>query len=73
MGGHHRRSAAAAAAGPGGGQPSTGAFADQVAFKLGQSREDMEDQLAARSGGVDRLLEAPKPDAAVGQSGDGVD
>ena len=55
------------------GQPGAGAFADQVAFELGQGGEDVEDELAARGGGVDRLLEAAEPDAAVGQAGDGVD
>ena len=34
--------------GPGGGQPSGRAFADQVAFELGQGGEDVEDELAAR-------------------------
>jgi hypothetical protein len=33
----------------------------------------MEDELAAGGGGVDRLLEAAEPDAAVGETGDGVD
>ena len=33
----------------------------------------MEDELAAGGGGVDRLLERPEPDAALGQAGDGVD
>ena len=33
----------------------------------------MEHQLAAGGGGVDRLLEAAEPDAALGQAGDGVD
>jgi hypothetical protein len=32
----------------------------------------VEDELAA-GGGVDRLLEAAEPDAALGQPGDGVD
>jgi hypothetical protein len=73
VGGHHWRSAAVAAAGPGGLQSRGGAFADEVAFELGQGGEDMEDELAARGGGVDRLLQAPEPDAAVGQAGDGVD
>ena len=58
--------------GPGRGQPSSGAFADQVAFELGQSR-DMEHELAARGRGVDRLLEARNPITAVGQAGHGVD
>jgi hypothetical protein len=33
----------------------------------------VEDELAAGGGGVDRLLEAAEPDAALGQAGDGVD
>jgi hypothetical protein len=36
-------------------------FADQVAFELGQGREDVEYELAAEGGGVDRLLETAKP------------
>jgi hypothetical protein len=40
--------------------------------RLGQGREDVEDELAAPGGG-DRLLEAAEPDPAVGQAGDGVD
>jgi hypothetical protein len=35
--------------------------------------EDVEDELAAGGGGVDRLLEAAEPDAALSQAGDGVD
>jgi hypothetical protein len=50
-----------------------GAFADEVAFELGQSGEDMEHQFAARGGGVDRLLEAAEPDPTLSQPGDGVD
>jgi hypothetical protein len=33
----------------------------------------VEDELAARGGGVDGLLQAVEPDATVGQAGDGVD
>jgi hypothetical protein len=33
----------------------------------------VEDKLAARGGGVDRLLQAAKPDAALSQADDGVD
>jgi hypothetical protein len=62
-----------AAAGSGGGQPRGGAFADQVAFELGQGGKDVEDELAAGGTGVDRFLKAAEPDAAVGQAGDGVD
>jgi hypothetical protein len=46
--------------------PSGGAFADQVAFELSQGGEDVEDELAAGGGGVDRLLEAAEPHATVG-------
>jgi hypothetical protein len=53
--------------------PAVVAFADEVAFELGQGGEDMEDELAARRGRVDCLLQAPQPDPAVGQAGDGVD
>ena len=62
-----------AAAGSGGGQSGAGAFADQVAFELGQGGEDVEHELASRGGGVDRLLQAAEPDAAFSQAGDGVD
>jgi hypothetical protein len=71
--GQRRRSAAVAAAGPGRGQPRGRAFADEVAFEFGQGREHVEDELAARGGGVDRLLEAAEPDPTLGQAGDGVD
>jgi hypothetical protein len=59
--------------GSGGGQPGGGAFADQVTLELGQGREHVEHQLAAGGGGVDCLLQAAEPDAALGQAGDGVD
>jgi hypothetical protein len=59
--------------GPGRGQPGGRAFADQVAFELGQSREHVEDKFAAGGGGVDRLLERPELDAALSQAGDDVD
>jgi hypothetical protein len=73
VGGQHRWATTPAATGPGGGQPSAGALADEVAFELGQGGEHMKDELAARGGGVDGLLQAAEPDAAVGQAGDGVD
>jgi hypothetical protein len=40
-------SAVVAAAGPGSGEPGAGAFADEVAFELGQGGEDVEHELAA--------------------------
>jgi hypothetical protein len=68
-----RPPATVAAADPGRGQHRGSALPDQVAFELGQGRENVEHQLAARSGGVDRLLQTPEPDAVVGEAGDGVD
>jgi hypothetical protein len=50
-----------------------GALADQVAFELRQGGEHVEDELAARGSGVDRLLQAAEPDPALGEAGDGVD
>jgi hypothetical protein len=54
-------------------QAGAGALADQVVFELGQGGKHVEYQLAARSGGVDRLLPAAEPDPALGEAGDGVD
>jgi hypothetical protein len=62
----HRRPAATATPGPSRGQPGAGAFADEIAFELGQGGEDMEHELAAGRGGVDRFLQTPEPHAAVG-------
>ena len=58
VGSHDRRPAAVAAADSGGLQSCGGAFADEVAFELGQGGEDVKDELAAGGGGVDRLLQA---------------
>jgi hypothetical protein len=52
----HRWAAAAAAPGPGRAQSRGRAFADEVAFELGQGREDVEHELAAGGGGVDCRL-----------------
>ena len=62
-----------AASRAGRGQAGAGAFADEVAFELGQGGKDVEDQLAAGGGGVDRLLQAPEPDPAISQPSDRVD
>jgi len=62
-----------AASRPGRGQAGAGAFADEVAFELGQGGKDVEDELAAGGGGVDCLLQAAEPDATLSQAGDGVD
>jgi hypothetical protein len=60
-------------AGPSSSQPSRCTFADEVAFELGQGGEHMEDELAARRGGVDRFLQAAEPNPMLGKAGDGVD
>ena len=46
-----------------------GAFHDELADELGQGREDVEDQPAARGGGVQCLVQGPEPDAAAAQPG----
>jgi hypothetical protein len=46
--------------------------ADQRAV-VRRGGEDVENELAAGGGGVDRLLKATEPDPAVGEAGDGVD
>jgi hypothetical protein len=43
--------------------------ADQVALELGERSEDVEHELAAGGGGVDRLLQAAEPDTPVGERG----
>jgi hypothetical protein len=73
MAAQHRWPAAVAAPGPGRSQPGASALADQVAFELGQGGKDVEDELAAGGGGVDRLLQTVKPDSPLRQAGDGVD
>ena len=62
-----------AAASSGGGEACQGAFADQIAFKLRQGTEDVEDELAAGGGGVDLLGEGAKPDATLLEGADGFD
>jgi hypothetical protein len=68
--GHRRGPAQALAPGAGGVQALAGALDDQLADELGQGREHVEDQPAARSGGVQRLVQGPEPDPAAAQSGD---
>jgi hypothetical protein len=73
VGGHDPGPATGAAAGAGGGEPGGGAFADQIAFELGERGEHVEHQFAAWGGGVDGLLQRAGSDTLVGQGGDGVD
>src|SRR5215470_16412595 len=42
---------------------------DESPDELGQGREDVEDQPAARGGGVQRLVQGPEPSAAAAQPG----
>jgi len=46
---------------------------DQLADELGQCGEDVEDQPAARSGGVQGLMQALEPDTAPTQRADDAD
>lgn len=61
---------AADAAGLGGGQALVGAFDDEFADELGEGGEHVEDQAAARRGGVEGLFQGSEPDAAAAQVGD---
>ena len=54
-------------------RPGVSALPDQLPLELGQRREDVEHELAARGGGVDVLGQASEPDLALGQGVDGVD
>lgn len=55
------------------GEPGHGAVANEVAFELGDSAEDVEDELAAGGRSVDVLGERPEPDIAFSERGHGLD
>ena len=67
------RAAANPSAGTSRRQTGIGALLDQGPLELGQRPEDVEDQLAAGGGGVDRLGQRAKPDALRFQPVDGRD
>jgi hypothetical protein len=74
--GHLVWPAARAASRPRGAQPGDGPLGDELAFEFSQSREDPEDELASRRGGVNcRALSGSdfQADAAGGEVVDGVD
>ncbi len=50
-----------------------GSFSDEIAFKLGQCPEDMEDQLPTRDRGIDLLGETLELDSPPLQLRDGFD
>ena len=50
-----------------------GALADQIALELGQGPEDVEDELAARRGGVDLLGQTLEADPPLRKRGDDLD
>jgi hypothetical protein len=68
-GGDHRLPllalAVVVAVGPGRGQPGGCAFADQVTLELSQGGKYWKTSLPPGGGGVDRLLQAAKPDSPV--------
>ena len=70
---HTRRSAASPSSGSRRSQACQSALANEVALKLGQRAEDVEDQLAARRRGVDILLQAAEADVATLELGNRVD
>src|ERR687886_2456521 len=53
-------------------KPGQRALTDQIALELGEGAEDVEDELAAKGGGVDALLEAAEADISLLELGDGV-
>ena len=55
------------------GEPGVGPLPDQVALELGQRPEDVEDELAARGGGVDLLGQALEADPPLRQRGHHLD
>jgi hypothetical protein len=70
---HTRWSAACTSSGSRRSQSCQSALANDVALKLGQSAEDVEDQLASRRRGIDVLLQAAEANVAALDLGDGVD
>ena len=69
----HRLTPTFAAPGGSGREPGPGPFADQVALELPERAEQVEDEAAARCGGVDRLGQRAEADALPLKSGDGLD
>jgi len=70
---HVRRSAASPTSGSRSSQAGHSALADDVAHKLCQRPEDVENQLAARRRGIDVLLQTAEADTASLQVADRVD
>src|SRR6266508_1865377 len=70
---HARRTAPSSAAGSGRRQPGERALPNEIALELGQGAKDMEDELAARRGGIDVFLQTAEADVAPLELGDGVD
>jgi hypothetical protein len=50
-----------------------GAFANQITLEFGQRREQIKAEPALRCGGIDRVVEALKPDTAFSQRIDQLD
>lgn len=64
-----RRPAALPAAGTGGGKALEGALHDQLALKLVDAGQNVEDKAAGRGGGIDLLLQHDQADAAALEAG----
>ncbi len=63
---------AEASTGTGGSETGVGAFADEVAFKFGESAEKMKQQLAAGGGGIEVFLERTEPDLTLIEQVEGI-
>ena len=68
-----RGPATGAATCPGRLQAGEGTLADHAALELGQGREQVEYQSAARGGGIDRLSQRAQADALLTHRFDGLD
>lgn len=68
-----RRSSAGAATGAGGGEPGAGPLLNDGPLELSERAEDVKDELAAGSVGVDALAQRPEVDLAAFGVHDGLD
>lgn len=67
LGGRCRWPAESGTAGAGGVEAFAGALDDHLADELAQGGEDVEDQPAARGGGVQRFVQRPEADLSPSQ------
>jgi hypothetical protein len=73
LGRHGRRASESLAARPGGVQALMGALHDEFPDEFGQRGEHVENEAAARRGGVDRFLQGTEPDSLLPEARDDAD